>query len=105
MKNLILLIILLFSTSVFSQNNVTWEALPNKNMYSAITILYQTNQGYLLAYSSGANKLLISKDKSLTWQELKNNTILLSSNLYRFQFVSDELNNAYYLRFAKKSDR
>ena len=97
MKNLILLIILLFSGSVFSQNNVTWEEVAGDSKAPS-KIAYQTGQGYLISLLSNPDRFIISKNKGKSWEDIEFDKGSASIYNLASSFRSDEYGNTFIFK-------
>jgi hypothetical protein len=94
MKNLFLLLLLIWGSNLSAQNKIKWDTLPVKGNNNPIDrILYQTKQGYILAYLSFGNKMVISKNKAKSWQDI---TVPKSiENQLITDFISDKKGEIY----------
>ena len=89
MKNLLLFFALFFTSAAFGQNVVQWEAVSMDNNNNTAKIVCQTSEGYIFAFLPIKKKLLISKDNTLTWQDVKVEGIL-NFSINRGSFSGDE---------------
>ena len=92
MKNLILLFVMLFSVSIFSQGKIEWEKLPDLENKEGAEIQFQSKSGILIAFLPYQGTYMISKDNAKTWNIITFPSTIVSQKL---KFILDETGEIY----------